>query len=415
MTVADRDVWLGDRLASAGLANIGDALARVGVSCKLVGPDGEEFGIGEQPRRLWIIKRPYKLQITLNNDRLLRQRLTEFSVGTAYVEKDIDLDGDIAPLFDLRDILDFGMPLSQCIRLAAELVLPPVVANARAIDFHYSLGDEFYLTFLDPEYHFYSQCLFRTGRESLVQAAERKLKMMWKALGLRPGSRLLDVGGGWGGVAKYCAPRGIHVTSLTISQASADYMNAQIRRDGLDAEVIVEDVLEHIPATPYDHVVIFGVIEHIPNYRRLCRRLWRALAPGGRLYVDASATKQKYAASPFTRQYTWRGPHSCLALQDFIQELLFHGFEVVNVNRETRDYELTMRHWARRLEAAEKCVVRKWDEQTYRAFRVFLNGGSHAFRTNRLQAYSVVAERRRDTGPRPGAVGRLGSFAGSLR
>ena len=80
--------------------------------------------------------------------------------------------------------------------------------------------------------------------------------------------------------------------------------------------------------------MIFGVIEHVPNYRRFCRRLWGALRPGGRLYVDASATREKYAATAFTREYTWAGPHSCLAVQDLIEELLFHGFDVLTVRQE---------------------------------------------------------------------------------
>jgi cyclopropane fatty-acyl-phospholipid synthase-like methyltransferase len=411
MPAADGERWVGDRLASASLANIGEKLARVDVPCELVAPGYEPVQIG--PRRFWWPRRD--LRITLKNDHLLRVPLTELSVGEAYVNGDVDLDGDITPLFELRDILPFGMPLGQRARLAAELLLPPVLANARAIDAHYSFGDDFYLTFLDPEYRFYSQCLFPTGHESLKRAAKHKLKSMWDALGLRRGMRLLDIGGGWGGVAQYCGSRGVHVTSLTLSQDSANYMKALIKERRLTAEVIVEDILQHVPNEPYDHVVIFGVIEHIPNYRRFCQRVWAALKPGGRLYLDASATKEKYAAGAFTRQYTWSGPHSCLALQLMVQELLFHGFEVVRVRRETRDYELTMRHWADRFEANEDDVVKRWNEQLYRAFRVFLRGGSHAFKTNRLQAYSVVAERRLDPGPRPGVVRRFGQFAGSLR
>ena len=42
-------------------------------------------------------------------------------------------------------------------------------------------------------------------------------------------------------------------------------------------------------------------------------------------FLDASATREKYAASAFTRDYTWRGPHSCLALPDLLQELLYAG------------------------------------------------------------------------------------------
>jgi cyclopropane-fatty-acyl-phospholipid synthase len=357
--------------------------------------------------------------VVLRTDRLLREPLTELSVGSAYVDGDVELEGDLMPLLALRDVLPFGMPLGQRLRLAGELLLPPTWVNAYAIDYHYSFGDDFYLTFLDRKYHFYSQCLFRSETDTLEEAARHKLERMWDALALRPGMRLLDIGGGWGGLAEYCGERGVHVTSLTLTQESADYIRRRLRQRALPAgvviEVLVEDLLDHYPTHPYDHAVIFGVIEHIPNYRRFCERVWGALRPGGRLYLDASATKEKYAASPFTREFTWRGPHSCLALQDLVEELLFHGFEVVQVRRETHDYELTMARWAQRLDEARETVSARWGDELYRAFRIFLWGGSHGFRTNRLQAYSLVAERRADPGPRPGGLRRLGHFLASLR
>jgi cyclopropane-fatty-acyl-phospholipid synthase len=300
--------------------------------------------------------------------------------------------------------------------LLAELaLLAPTTANARAIRRHYALGNDFYLKFLDDRYHFYSQCLFHQAGETLEQAAEHKLERMWAQLELRPGTRLLDIGGGWGGVAEYCGRRGVHVTSLTLSEDSAAFIRARSTASNLPCDVLVADLLEHEPREPYDHAVIFGVIEHIPTYRRFCRRVWSALKPGGRLYLDASATRQKYAASSFTRRYTWTGPHSCLALPDMVEELLFHGFDVLGVRHETRDYELTMRHWATRLDAAHATIAARWGEDVYRAFRIFLWGGSHAFATDRLQAYSLIAQRRPDHGPRPSAARRLGHFVLSLR
>jgi cyclopropane fatty-acyl-phospholipid synthase-like methyltransferase len=89
---------------------------------------------------------------------------------------------------------------------------------------------------------------------------------------------------------------------------------------------------------------------------------------------------------------------------------LFHGFDVLDVRQETRDYELTMGHWARRFDAAHRDITDRWSEGLYRAFRVFLWGGTHGFRTNRLQAYSLVAERRDDAGPRPGTLRRFAHF-----
>jgi cyclopropane fatty-acyl-phospholipid synthase-like methyltransferase len=388
------------------LTDLGDALRRLGTPCRLILPDGRAVSFGDGAPAF---------AIELKSDLALSERPTAFSLARAYVGGLIDATGDLMALLDLRDVLPNGIPAGQVARLARDVLLPATIANARAIDDHYSFGDDFYLTFLDRDWHFYSQCLFEHEDETLEQAALHKLERMWAALGLEPGMRLLDVGGGWGGLAAYCGERGVHVTSLTLTEGSAAYIRERTRGAAVPAQVVVEDVLDHFPSHPYDHVVIFGVIEHIPNYRRLCERLWAALVPHGRLYVDASATKEKYAASAFTREYTWRGPHSCLVLQDFVQELLFHGFEVIGVRQETRDYELTMRHWAERFDDPRAAVAERFGVELYRAFRLFLWGGAHGFARNRLQAYSVVAERRADAGPRPGSLRRLGHFLGSLR
>lgn len=382
-------------------------LERLDVSCELELPAGEVVRLGTAPPTF---------RVAFKNERVLRAPLTELALARAYVEGDLDLDGDMVALLDVRDRLRDAATLGQKLRFVAQLFLcPPTRINSRAIRHHYSLGDDFYLAYIDRRYRFYSHCLFHSDDETLEQAAEHKLESMWNALQLRPGMRLLDIGGGWGGVTEYCGARGVHVTSLTLADDSANYIRGLIRAKRVPGEVIVEDMLAHRPEKPYDHAVIYGVIEHIPNYRRFCRQLWNALEPGGRLYLDASATKQKFHISAFTRRYIWPGTHTFLALQDLIQELLFHGFEVVEVRRETRDYELTMRHWAERLDAAREQITARWGEPLYRAFRLYLWGGSHTFKTDRLQAYHVVAERRADPGPRPGNWRRFWHFLGSLR
>jgi cyclopropane fatty-acyl-phospholipid synthase-like methyltransferase len=104
-----------------------------------------------------------------------------------------------------------------------------------------------------------------------------------------------------------------------------------------------------------------------------------------------------------------------MTLQDVIAELLYHGFEILEVTRETRDYELTMLEWAKRLDAAKDEVIARWGEEVYRAFRLFLWGGTHAFSTNALQAYHLVAERTAAPGPRPSTARRVVQFLASLR
>jgi len=387
------------------------AIARMldaaGASCELRLPDGETISLGD---------RPPAFRVIFHHERTLRLGLDEFRLADAYVQGDFDIEGDMVAVLDVRDRLVDRAPLAARAQFLRQLFLtPPVRVNRGAIDYHYSLGDDFYLSFVDQAYRFYSQCLFRSDGETLEQAAERKLETMWSALNLKPGMRLLDIGGGWGGVTEYCGARGVHVTSLTLMQESADYIRNLIRRQDLPGDVLLQDVLEHRPVQRYDHAVIYGVIEHVPNYRLFCRRLWDSLETGGRLYLDASAAIEKFDMSGFTHRRIWHGSHSFLALQDMVEELLFHGFEILSVHHETHDYELTMRHWAERFDAHHRQIAARWGEARWRAFRLYLWGGSHAFRTNRLQAYHLVAEKRSHPGPRPGNWRRFKHFLTSLR
>ena len=388
----------------------GEALARLlegaGVPCAVRFADGEEITIGAGPPAF---------RVVLHSDRPLRAGLDEMALGRAYVEGELDLEGDMLALLDLRRALAGRSGLLTVLTFLRNLFLASATRmNSRAIASHYSYGDDFYHAFIDRRWRFYSHGLFADESETLEEASEHKLECMWNGLELKPGMRLLDIGAGWGGVARYCGARGVEVTSLTLAADSHAWLTRLYREEGLPGEVLRGDFLEHRPERPYDAVVIYGVIEHIPTYRRFCARAWECLPPGGRLYMDASASHEKYEMSAFTRRYIWHGTHTFLAVQDIVQELLWHGFKVLEVANESRDYELTMRGWAERFDAAREEIVARWGEQTYRAFRVYLWGGCHAFHVDRLQAYHLVAQRGEGPGRRPGTLRRTRNFIREL-
>ena len=381
-------------------------IEEAGVACELAFPDGQSLRCGAGAPLF---------RVHIRSPRVLRRPFDEFSLGRAYVEGEIDIEGDLLALLELRRRLGDRLRVGPLLRFLSLLFLTaPTRANRGAIADHYSFGDDFYHAFIDRRYHFYSHGIFHSESETIEEASEHKLESMWQALGLRPGMHLLDIGGGWGGVTRYCAPRGVRVTSLTLAPDSRRHIQAILERESLDGEVRLEDFLEHRPPRPYDAAVIYGVIEHLPNYRHFCARAWEVLRPGGRLYMDASASKEKYLMSAFTRHYIWHGTHTFLCLQDIVQEMLFHGFELLEVENESRDYEWTMRQWAERFDAARQTLVARWGEKVYRAFRVYLWGGCQAFAVDRLQAYHLTLRRGEGRGPRPGLLRRGRNFVRGL-
>ena len=356
-----------------------------------------------------------KYRVIFRSERALRTPMTELGVGRAYVSGDIQIEGDFGALFDARQKLQEKVPFRQKLQFLCDYFRTATTMNAKAVGEHYGRGDELYLKFIDKRFRFYSQGLFKHPDESIEQASEHKLETMFNSLDLKPGARLLDLGGGWGGVTQYCGAKGVHVTTLTLTADSARFIQRLISDNNLPGQVFVQDFLDHKPDEPYDHIVTFGVIEHLPDYRRFASCVYDVLKPGGRIYLDGSAAVTKFAVSSWTRDYVWGGTHTFMTVQDVMAEFLYHGFEVVEVARETRDYELTMLEWAKRFDLAKDEIIAGWGEDTYRVFRVFLWGGTHAFRTNSLQAYHIVAEKTGLLGPRPSTYRRVVQFLGNLR
>lgn len=352
-----------------------------------------------------------RFRIIVHNEQLLRRPQDELSLGEAYLNGELDLDGDMLSILEVRkQFLDRTHFASRLRFLADRLFTPVSRSHKKVIDRHYTIGNDFFFKFLDTRYRLYSHCLFERDDESLEQAAEHKLEKTLQSLDLRPGMRLLDIGAGWGGTFEYFCPRGVKLTGLTLFQNSYDYIRDLIERNHFDATVLLEDFFDYRTEEPFDAIVTYGVIEHMPEYRRFFERVWGCLKPGGKIYIDGSASKHKYDMSEFSRKYVWQGAHSPMCLQDVLQEALFYGFNVLEVKDESHDYALTILNWARRLELHRDEIVRQWGEKLYRIFRLFLWSGAPAFHGDQAQAYHVLARRCEQPGARPGLPARIAAF-----
>ena len=130
------------------------------------------------------------------------------------------------------------------------------------------------------QYHYF-------GTEAVDQAIA--------ALGLRSGMRVLDIGSGIGGPARYIAARsGAHVTALEL-QPDLDVVAADLtRRCGLAhlVEHRCGNILDGLGET-YDAVVSFLCFLHIADRRRLLAACREALAPRGGMYIEDFAKRRE--------------------------------------------------------------------------------------------------------------------------
>ena len=239
----------------------------------------------------------------------------------------------------------------------------------------------------------YSQAVFERDDEHLETAQRRKLDFALTSCNVKPGDRVLDVGGGWGSFTEHAGRKGVQVTSLTISRESQQFLTELITRSQLPCQVLYQDFFEHVSPQPYDAIVILGVMEHLTHYPKVVQHLRRLLKAGGRIYLDASAFRRKYSKPAFVSRHIFPGNHSYFCLHNFLTQVEKTDLEVLAVHNDRHSYFLTCKAWAENLEAARDEIVRRWGEPLYRTFRLYLWGSAHAFLRHGLDAFRVVLAR----------------------
>jgi len=153
----------------------------------------------------------------------------------------------------------------------------------RNIAEHYDLGNDFYAAWLDPSMT-YSSALFADGVTDLQAAQAQKYRALARALGLKPGMTVLEIGCGWGGFAEMAAAEfGARVTGITLSREQLAYAQARIAKAGLSDQVTLR--LEDYRDTreTFDRIASIEMFEAVgeeywPAYFDTLRA---RLAPGG--------------------------------------------------------------------------------------------------------------------------------------
>lgn len=354
-----------------------------GVPLSIQWRDSEPYQLGEG-------KPEFKLILKDKNAIPMIASLDGTSFLEAYTFGYLDFHGSMEKMFAFRDMTTDNHIFAYFWNLIKPFVFGQVRADRSGISSHYNFSQEFYLTFLDRKYRCYSQAIFESDDETLEKAITRKLDFVFDSIGVNPGDKVLDIGGGWGAFAEYAGKRGIKVTSITISNESETYLKNLIKEKDLPCKVINCHLYQYYSKEKFDAIVNLGVTEHLPDYKRSFKVYQRLLKPGGRVYLDASATRRKYHFHKFIYKYIYPGNCSPMCLHDYLTKLSKTPFDLLGVWDDRNSYYLTAKHWAKNLEKNRKAALACSSETIFRMFQVYLWGTVDVFRRDIMQAYRVL-------------------------
>jgi len=260
---------------------------------------------------------------------------------------------------------------------------------------HYDLDADLYMSFLDP-YDQYT-CAYWDGEDdTLERAQERKLDLICRKLRLGRGTRVLDIGCGWGGFARFAAERfGAAVTGITISASQAAY--ARRAAAGLDVDIVAtdyRDIPERLEHGSYDAVLVCGMIEHVGwrNYRALMESAAHALRERG-LFLLHTIGRDESVTTITTHRWVEKyifpnGMAPSLAQLFRAAERLFVTEDLHQFG--ARHYERTLMAWNERFGNAWPRLRHRYDERFRRMWRFYLLSCAGGFRANVGRLWQIV-------------------------
>ena len=336
------------------------------------------------------------LHVHLRTPKVVRRMRRKFdlAVGEGYMNKEIDVEGDLAELGRLAyanriELAPWAAWLARRVSRRSDSKSRQV-AN---VQHHYDLGNDFYRLWLDDSMT-YSCAYFQRPTDSLEQAQRQKVEHILRKLDLRPGMTLLDIGSGWGELIISAACRyGVRAHGLTLSREQLSATRRRIEEERLSSIVSVDLChYQDLPADArFDRVVSVGMYEHVGagNHAAYMAAVDRVLKPEGVSLLHTITQTVDRPTNPWVERYIFPGGY--LPTLDGIFALLpTRDFHPVDYESLRRHYARTLDEWSARFEDSVERVCEMYGERFVRMWRLYLRGSSAAFRYGRLDLAQIL-------------------------
>ena len=375
------------------------------------------YGNNEQP----------KAKLILNNADLFR-RLTLFGdIGFAesYMDKDFECD-------DLTSLIKIALLNSDSLQTKSEdekkfsmYNLFPLVnkikhlmrknsktRSQKNIQEHYDLSNQFFKLFLDDTM-MYSSAIFEKADEPLYEAQIRKIDLLAKKLKLKKGSKVLEIGSGWGAMAMHLVKEyGCEVTTLTLSKEQKKLCEDRFKEHNIEESVNIMLKDYRDMQGEFDAVIAVEMFEAVGReyfdvFFKKCEEL---LNPSGILVMQIiTMPDQRYDSyckgTDFIQKYIFPGGHlpSVGKILDVTSKNT--KLNLLHMEEYTEHYAKTLNIWHENFnQKLEHVKELGFDEYFIRMWKMYLCYCEAAFLTRNINLVQIAFTRYQNIALNQGLV-----------
>ncbi len=357
-------------------------------------------------------------------ERYAREPIPMATLFEAYFDGAVDLPADFDGfqkfLDDRKDFCSFTLTPEHFkyffTKFVPELTVHSTKQDERVVRSHYDRGNDFFGFFLG-ERMVYTSGIFKEGpdHETLEQAQDNKMDIVCNKLMLKPGESLLDIGCGWGTLARHAAKNfGVDATGVTIAEKQTEFANERIRQWGVQdkARVLCLDYRD-TPKQKYDKIVSLEMVEHvgIKNLGKYMEVVYDRLADDGLFLLQWTGLRRGGAEGVppinlrpedmiwglFMAKYIFNGADASLPLSDMAKAMEKGGFEIHSVENVSIHYVHTIRMWHKNWLAAKDQVLKTYGERWFRIWHFFLGWAARVGAHGTAACFQIVANKNLDT------------------
>ena len=251
---------------------------------------------------------------------------------------------------------------------------------------HYDMGNNLFSLMLDKRMNY--SCAYWRHAKDLDQAQVDKMDLICRKMHLKPGMKVLEIGCGWGGFAKYAAENyEVNVYGITISKEQEQYAKESCK--GLDVSFELKDYREL--NTQYDRIISIGMFEHVgyKNYKTYMKVAHRCLKDDGLFLLHTIGRNSSVQATDsWINKYIF--PNGMTPSANQISAAIEDLFVIEDWHSFGQDYDKTLMAWHENFQNNLSKLKDSYDERFQRMWQYYLLMCAGSFRARRNQLWQLV-------------------------